>query len=57
MSNPAYTTPGCQYASGSPKQQYSNEVSVVLNSEIDDIRARTGATPVFDKDAAVKILT
>ena len=57
VSNPACTAPGCQYASGSPKQECSKEVSVVLNSEIDDIRARTGATPVFDKDAAVKILT
>ena len=57
VSDSGCTKPGCLYASGSPKQQCSGEVSVVLNSEIDDIRNRTGATPVLDKEAAVKILT
>jgi GH18 family chitinase len=56
VADPACTSPGCEYGSGSPKQPCSGEVSVVLNSEIEDIRKRTGAVPVLDSNAAVKML-
>lgn len=56
VANPACTSPGCEYGSGSPVQQCSREVSVALNSEIEDIMAQTGAKPVLDRDAAVKML-
>jgi chitinase len=56
-SSPACLTPGCTYASGAPGQPCSREVGVAINSEIDDIIARTGATPVLYSDAAVKVLT
>jgi chitinase len=49
--------PGCTFESGANKGPCSREVSILLGSEISDIIARTGNTPVLDKDAAVKILT
>lgn len=57
VADPACKSPGCLYASGAPKQACSQEVSVVLNSEIMDIIEETGAKPQLHKDEAVKTLT
>lgn len=55
--NPSCTSPGCEYASGAPSQPCSREISVVLNNEIMDIIAETGAEPVLHEEEAVKTLT
>ena len=49
--------PGCVYSSGAKRQKCSNEISVLLNSEIVDIMSSKGRKPTLDKEAAVKILT
>ncbi|KAK7959255.1 glycoside hydrolase [Apiospora aurea] len=49
--------PGCTFDSGSPARACSGEISVMLNSEIDQVMESTGAKSRLDKDAAVKILT
>ncbi|KAL6364312.1 hypothetical protein LRP88_02231 [Fusarium phalaenopsidis] len=48
--------PGCRYESGAPRQKCSNEVSVMMNSEIMDVIKRTNAKPQLKKKAAVKTL-
>lgn len=48
--------PGCTYASGASKLACSGEISVALNSEIEEIIEKTGSKPVLYKDAAVKVL-
>lgn len=55
--SPTCLTPGCTYGSGSASRQCSHEVGILLNSEIVDIIAETGATPTLYSDAAVKVLT
>ncbi|KAK2739878.1 Killer toxin subunits alpha/beta 4 [Colletotrichum kahawae] len=55
--SPNCLSPGCTYESGAPRQPCSNEISVMLQSEIVDVMKRTGNKPVLDKEAAVKILT
>ncbi|KAL0939539.1 uncharacterized protein CTRU02_206149 [Colletotrichum truncatum] len=55
--SPNCLTPGCTYESGAPRQPCSNEISVMLQSEIMDVIKRTGNKPVLNKEAAVKILT
>lgn len=55
--SPNCLAPGCTYESGAPRQPCSNEVSVMIQSEIVDVMSRTGRTPILDKEAAVKILT
>ncbi|KAK7423090.1 hypothetical protein QQZ08_009257 [Neonectria magnoliae] len=49
--------PGCTYESGAPRQRCSNEISVMIQSEIVDVMERTGGKPIPNKEAAVKILT
>ncbi|KAI8648702.1 Chitinase [Fusarium keratoplasticum] len=56
-SSPDCLAPGCTYESGAPRQRCSNEVSVMIQSEIVDVMNRTGSKPVLNKEAAVKILT
>ncbi|UPK93523.1 hypothetical protein LCI18_004458 [Fusarium solani-melongenae] len=55
--SPNCLEPGCTYESGAPRQKCSNEISVMLNSEIMEVINRTNASPKLDKEAAVKILT
>lgn len=55
--SPDCLKPGCTYESGAPRQRCSNEISVMIQSEIVDVMKRTGNKPTLDKDAAVKILT
>lgn len=55
--SPNCLAPGCTYESGAPRQPCSNEVSVMIQSEIVDVMNRTGSKPTLDKEAAVKILT
>lgn len=55
--SPNCLSPGCTYESGAPRQPCSNEISVMIQSEIVDVMKRTGRTPTLDKEAAVKILT
>lgn len=57
MTSGSCTKPGCTYSSGAKKRACSGEVSVVLNSEIDDIMASTGAKSTLYKKEAVKVLT
>jgi hypothetical protein len=56
-SSPNCLSPGCTFDSGAKKGPCSQEVSILLGSEITDIIESTGNKPVLDKDAAVKILT
>ncbi|KAH7119486.1 putative class V chitinase [Dactylonectria estremocensis] len=55
--SPDCLAPGCTYESGAPRQRCSNEISVMIQSEIVDVMERTGNKPVLNKEAAVKILT
>ncbi|EGX89977.1 class V chitinase, putative [Cordyceps militaris CM01] len=55
--SPNCLAPGCTYESGAPRQPCSNEISVMIQSEIVDVMKRTGNKPTLDKEAAVKILT
>ncbi|KAM6526029.1 hypothetical protein FSOLCH5_002160 [Fusarium solani] len=55
--SPDCLKPGCTYESGAPRQKCSNEISVMMNSEIMEVISRTNASPKLDKEAAVKILT
>ncbi|KAH7309113.1 hypothetical protein B0I35DRAFT_359977 [Stachybotrys elegans] len=55
--SPNCLSPGCTYESGAPRQPCSKEISVMIQSEIVDVMKRTGAKPVLNKEAAVKILT
>ncbi|PWY66472.1 class V chitinase [Aspergillus sclerotioniger CBS 115572] len=50
-------TPGCLFGSGSTPGPCSRQTGILMNSEIDDIRAKNSLTPSLDKDAAVQILT
>ncbi|KFY66883.1 hypothetical protein V496_01886 [Pseudogymnoascus sp. VKM F-4515 (FW-2607)] len=50
-------TPGCLFASGAKPGRCSHEISILLNSEIDEIVAEKGLQPVLYKDAAVKVVT
>ncbi|KKY30836.1 hypothetical protein UCDDA912_g09217 [Diaporthe ampelina] len=56
-SDPGCTTPGCLFASGAPRLACSGEISVALNSEIDEIVSKENIKPSLDKDAAVKLMT
>lgn len=47
--------PGCRFESGGVRGKCSKAVSVLLNSEIDDIIRERGITPKFYQDAAVKV--
>ncbi|KAJ3458969.1 hypothetical protein MRS44_015042 [Fusarium solani] len=51
-----YLKPRCRYESRVPRQKCSNEVSVMMNSEIMDVIKRTNAKPQLEKKAAVKTL-
>jgi hypothetical protein len=55
--SPGCLAPGCTYVSGAPRQPCSNEISVMIQSEIVDVMERTGAKPILNEKAAVKILT
>ncbi|EOD44207.1 putative class v protein [Neofusicoccum parvum UCRNP2] len=55
--SPSCLKPGCTFESGAERRPCSNEISVILNSEIVDIMNDKGVKPTLDKDAAVKILT
>ncbi|KAF4165991.1 hypothetical protein CNMCM6936_007188 [Aspergillus lentulus] len=50
-------SPGCLFASGSDAGPCSGQTGVLLNSEIDDIRASKSLNPTLDKDAAVQLLS
>ncbi|SPJ75730.1 related to chitinase [Fusarium torulosum] len=56
VENTACTKPGCIYASGGKARSCSNEVSVILNSEIEDIFNSSSVKPTLYKKEAVKIL-
>ncbi|KAF9893489.1 hypothetical protein FE257_010801 [Aspergillus nanangensis] len=49
--------PGCIFASAGNAGNCSLEAGVLLNSELDDIRAERNIKPSFDRDAAAQILT
>ncbi|RDW64378.1 uncharacterized protein DSM5745_09789 [Aspergillus mulundensis] len=48
--------PGCKFESGGNAGRCSNEVGILLNSEIVEIMDELQVKPTFDKEAAVKIL-
>ncbi|PYH80405.1 class V chitinase [Aspergillus uvarum CBS 121591] len=50
-------TPGCRFASGSDAGPCSAQTGILLNSELDDIRANKSLAPTLDKEAAVQIVT
>jgi chitinase len=54
--SPSCLSPGCTFESGSDARSCSREISVVLNSEIDEIISSRGITPTLNQAAAVKIL-
>lgn len=54
--SPSCLDPGCTFESASPAMDCSSELSVLLNSEIDQLVAAKGLRPTFDQKAAVKIL-
>ncbi|KAI4599740.1 hypothetical protein KJ359_001476 [Pestalotiopsis sp. 9143b] len=55
--SPSCMAPGCTFESGAAARPCSNEVSVMMNSEILDVMDSESVTPVLDEDAAVKILS
>ncbi|KAL2759070.1 glycoside hydrolase family 18 protein, partial [Sodiomyces alcalophilus JCM 7366] len=55
--SPNCLSPGCTYESGAPRQPCSNEIGVMIQSEIVDVMERTGRTPTLNEEAAVQILT
>ncbi|KAL2695054.1 hypothetical protein AAEP93_004177 [Penicillium crustosum] len=55
-SDPACMDPGCPFVSGGNPGPCSDEVSILLNSEVKDIMSEKKLTSKLDKDAAVKIL-
>ncbi|KAH7124726.1 putative class V chitinase [Dactylonectria macrodidyma] len=54
--NPNCMNPGCNFASGSSAMECSNEVSVLLISEIVDLVKAQGLKATVDKTAAVNII-
>ncbi|KAL3257000.1 hypothetical protein ABHI18_007162 [Aspergillus niger] len=48
--------PGCRFVSGSDPGECSRQTGILMNSELDDIRANKSLTPSLDKEAAVQIL-
>ncbi|KAH7128090.1 putative class V chitinase [Dactylonectria estremocensis] len=46
--------PGCMYESGAPRQRCSNEISVMIQSEIVGVMERTGGKPILNEEAAMK---
>ncbi|RLL97667.1 hypothetical protein CFD26_105658 [Aspergillus turcosus] len=54
--SPSCMEPGCTFESGGNAGACSNEVGILLNSEIVDIMDDRQVKPTVDKDAAVKIL-
>ncbi|KAL4744802.1 hypothetical protein BDW72DRAFT_199248 [Aspergillus terricola var. indicus] len=55
-SNPNCMEPGCLFQSGGNAGVCSNEVGILLNSEIIEIMEKQQIKSTFDKNAAVKIL-
>ncbi|KAM7206680.1 hypothetical protein V8F33_000323 [Rhypophila sp. PSN 637] len=55
--SPSCMAKGCTFESGTGAGPCSNEVSVLLNSEIDNLVASKGLMPTLDEEAGVKILT
>jgi GH18 family chitinase len=53
---PSCNKPGCAYASGGEKLRCSGDVGVALNSEIQQLVAKSASKPEFYRDAAVKVL-
>ncbi|KAL6229036.1 hypothetical protein BDW75DRAFT_235499 [Aspergillus navahoensis] len=53
---PSCKEPGCTFESGEEAGRCSNEVGILLNSEIVEIMDDRQVKPTFDKEAAVKIL-
>ncbi|KAI2789668.1 hypothetical protein POX_d05163 [Penicillium oxalicum] len=54
--DPACMDPGCPFVSGGNPGVCSDEVGIMLNSEIMDIMDEQQLSSTFDKEAAVKIL-
>jgi GH18 family chitinase len=54
--SPSCMEPGCTFQSGGNAGVCSNEVGILLNSEIVEIMNDRQVKPTLDKDAAVKIL-
>ncbi|RAL06586.1 class V chitinase [Aspergillus homomorphus CBS 101889] len=48
--------PGCRFGSGSDPGPCSGQTGILMNSELDDIRANRSLTPSWDKKAAVQIM-
>lgn len=57
VSDPSCTKPGCTFASGGERGDYSREVSILLNSEIDKLVEENGVKPVLYEKEAVKVAT
>ncbi|KAM0669606.1 hypothetical protein ACQRIU_000001 [Beauveria bassiana] len=53
--SPSCSEPGCRFESGGQRGKCSKAVSVLLNSEIDNIVQQRGITPKLYQDAAVKV--
>lgn len=54
--NPDCVQKGCVYKSAGRQGACSGEAGILLNSEIFEIISKNNLTPVFDKEAAVKIV-
>ncbi|CAG8905448.1 unnamed protein product [Penicillium egyptiacum] len=54
--DPDCMDPGCPFVSGGNLRTYSDEVGILINSEIVDIMDEQKLSSKLDKDAAVKIL-
>jgi chitinase len=57
VADPSCTTPGCLFASGADAGECSNEVGILMISEIAEIIEKSNLKPTLDKDAAVKMIT
>jgi GH18 family chitinase len=57
MTSEACDKPGCTYESGDQRGKCSKEVSILLNSEINDLVNQHSVTPVLYKKEAAKVVT
>ncbi|KAI9044890.1 class V chitinase [Aspergillus affinis] len=57
MANANCKKPGSKFASAGNPGKCSRESGILMNSELDDIRAHKKIQPTLDKEAAVQVLT
>lgn len=55
--DPSCTKPGCIFSSGADAGECSDEVGILMISEIADIIEKNSLKPTLDKEAAVKMIT